>query len=237
MEGVPESVPSRRSARVNANCTLGDPWRREVIRDSSARNVATLKYLSSMDWGSVAEWVAAIGAVGALLLGIGLFARERAITRRKSVDDLITWLSWREVPDREQGVRFETTVHLCNSGSRAVYAPLLFYPDVRGGYGSEIISEDGRPAMLAPGAEVRHVVQGSPRNTIARYVLMTSDEGRVWIRKVDEHRYVNIMAHMLLEILLVLFERQDGSSPRRRRQQARRAQSRLERVGNSALAS
>lgn len=190
-----------------------------------------------MDWGSVAEWVAAIGTVGALLLGIGLFARERAITRRKSVDDLITWLSWREVPDRAQGVRLETTVHLCNRGSRPVHAPLLFYPDMRGGYGSEIISDDGRPAMLAPGAEVRHVVQGSPRNTIARYVLMTSDECRVWIRKVDEHRYVNAVAHILLEILLVLFERQDGSSPRRRRQRAKRAQSPLEPVRNSALAS
>ncbi|MDW4572623.1 hypothetical protein R8Z57_07515 [Microbacterium sp. M3] len=190
-----------------------------------------------MDWGSVAEWVAAIGTVGALLLGIGLFARERAIGRRKSVDDLVTWLSWREVPDREQGVRLETTVHICNRGSRAVYAPLLFYPDARGGYGSEIVSADGRPTMLAPGVETQHVVQGVPRNTIARYVMMTSDEGRVWIRKVDEHRYANAVAHMLLVTLLVLFERSDGASPRRRRQQAKRGQSTLKPVGRSAHAS
>lgn len=182
-----------------------------------------------MDWGSVADWVAAIGTVGALLLGIGLFARERAISRRKSVDDLVTWLSWREVPDRDKGARLETTVHVCNRGARAVYAPLLFYPDARGGYGSEIISTDGRPAMLAPGAEVQHVVQGSPRNTIARYVLMTSDEGRVWIRKVDEHRYANAVAHTLLLVLLGLFERRDGASARRRRQRAIRAKSTLER--------
>ncbi|WP_396655555.1 hypothetical protein [Microbacterium sp.] len=189
-----------------------------------------------MDWGSVAEWVAAIGTVGALLLGIGLFARERSIGRRKSVDDLITWLSWRDVPDREQGVRLETTVHVCNRGSRAVYAPLLFYPDARGGYGSEIISANGRPAMLAPGTETQHVVQGVPRNAIARYVMMTSDEGRVWIRKVDEHRYVNAVVHTLLVILLVLFERSDGASARRRRQRVKRAQSTLEPVGNSAHA-
>ena len=190
-----------------------------------------------MDWGSVPEWVAAIGTVGALLLGIGLFARERSISRRKSVDDLVTWLSWREISDREQGVRLETTVHIWNRGSRAVYAPLLFYPDARGGYGSEIVSADGRPAMLAPGVETHHVVQGTPRNTIARYVMMTSDEGRVWIRKIDEHRYANVVAHMLLVTLLLLFERRDGASPRRRRKRAMRGQSILESVGSSAHAS
>lgn len=177
-----------------------------------------------MNWGSVAEWVGAVGTVGALLLGLGLFARERAFGRRKSVDDLVTWLTWREVPDREHGVRLETTVHACNRGSRAVYAPLLFYPDKRGGYGSEIISDDGLPTMLPPGVEVDRVVQGAPRNTIARYVRMTSDEGRVWIRKVDEHRYANALAHVVLELLLVLFERKDGASPRRRRQRAKTSQ-------------
>ena len=185
----------------------------------------------------MAEWVAAIGTVGALLLGIGLFACERAISRRKSVDDLVTWLSWRLVTDREQGVRLETTVHICNRGSRAVYAPLLFYPDARGGYGSEIVSAGGQPAMLAPGVETQHVVQGVPRNTIARYVTTTSDEGRVWIRKVDEHRYANAVAHMLLVTLLILFERSDGASPRRRRQRAQRVPSTLEPVGPSAPAS
>jgi hypothetical protein len=180
-----------------------------------------------VDWGNVAEWVGAVGTIGALLLGIGLLARDRAISRRKSVDDLVTWLTWRQVPDREQGARLETMVHVCNRGSSAVYAPLLFYPDARGGYGSEILSADGQPTMLAPGAEVEHVMQGSPRNTVARYVLLTSHEGRVWIRRVDEHRYANAPAHILLVLLFLMFERHDGASSRRRRQRARAAQASL----------
>lgn len=180
-----------------------------------------------MDSGNVAEWVGAVGTVGALLLGIGLLAHERAISRRKSVDDLVTWLTWRQVPDREHGVRLETTVHVSNRGSGAVYAPLLFYPDARGGYGSEILSSDGQPTMLAPGAEVEHIMQGSPRNTVARHVLLTSHEGRVWIRKVDEHRYASALAHTLLVLLLLMFERRDGASSRRRRQRARAAQAAL----------
>jgi hypothetical protein len=118
-------------------------------------------------------------------------------------------------------------VHVCNRGSSAVYAPLLFYPDARGGYGSETLSADGQPTMLAPGAEVEHVMQGSPRNTVARYVLLTSHEGRVWIRKVDEHRYANALAHILLLLLFLLFERHDGASSRRRRQRARAAEASL----------
>lgn len=116
----------------------------------AANGVGPSTYVATMNWGSVAEWVGAVGTIGALLLGIGLFARERAILRRKSVDELVTWLTWREVPDRELGVRLETTVHISNRGSRAVHAPLLFYPDQRGGYGSEILSSDGAPTMLAP---------------------------------------------------------------------------------------
>lgn len=173
-----------------------------------------------MELGNIAEWVGAVGTVGALFLAIVLFARERAIGRRKSVDGLISWLTWREVPDRDRGVRIETTVHLCNSGTRPVHAPLLFYPDARGGYGSEIVSDDGRPTMLPPGAEIHRVIQGAPRNTVARYVWMTSEDGRVWIRRVDAHRYVNSFGHLLLTILLLALERKDGSSSRRRHQRA-----------------
>ena len=124
-------------------------------------------------------------------------------------------------------MRLETTVHVSNRGSSAVYAPLLFYPDARGGYGSEILSSDGQPTMLAPGAEVQHIMRGAPRNTVARHVLLTSHEGRVWIRKVDEHRYANALAHTLLVLLLLMFERRDGASSRRRRQRARAAQTAL----------
>lgn len=174
-----------------------------------------------MESGSVAEWVGAIGTIGALLLGIGLFTRDRAIARRANVDALITWLSWDEVADRDGGVRVETIVHVCNSGTRPIYAPLLFYPDERGGYGSEIISDDGQPAMLPPGTEMSRVIQGIPRSTIARNVLVTGENGRLWIRKVDEHRYANTFEHIVLLLLLLCFERQDGASPRRRRERER----------------
>lgn len=173
-----------------------------------------------MDWGSVAEWVGAIGAAGALLLGLGLFARERTIARRKPVDDLVTWLAWRDVPDRAEGVRQQTTVHILNSGGRAMRAPLLFYPDSRGGYGSEILTETGEPGMLPPGSKTEHVIQGRPRNLDVRYVRIVGYDGRTWIRRVDEHRYVGAVGSTILDLFLLLFERADGSSARRRRKRA-----------------
>lgn len=170
-----------------------------------------------MEFGSVAEWVGAVGTVGALLLGLGLLAKERAINRRRSVDDLLTWLSWAEVPDREHGVRIETTVHVVNTGRRPMRTPLLMFPDRRGGYATQMVSSTGRTMMLPPNAETQAVIHGQPRNTVAQYVLMNGEDGRIWIRKVDEHRYPNVFGQTLLLMLFVLLERADGASPRRQR--------------------
>ena len=62
------------------------------------------------------------------------------------------------------------------------------------------------------------MIQGVPRNAIARNVLLRSDYVRLWIRKVDEHRHVNTVGHIALLLLLLFFEREDGASPRRLRQ-------------------
>lgn len=80
-----------------------------------------------MEWGSVAEWVGAVGTIGVLLLGIVLFAQDRAIARRAGVDALNTWLSWEDVTTLDEGFR---------------------YPDQRGGYASGTVSNDERPAKL-----------------------------------------------------------------------------------------
>lgn len=138
------------------------------------------------------------------------------------MDGVNTWLSWREVAGSDGGIHLETTVHVRNSGTRPIYAPLLFYPDKRGGFGSELISDDGRPAMLPPGAEMRRVLQGAPRNTMARNVLIVGEGGRSWIRKVDGHRYANPLANTILLMLLFCLERRDGASRRRLRQREQR---------------
>lgn len=173
-----------------------------------------------MEWGSVAEWVGAIGTAGALLLGLGLLARERTATRRQPIDDLVTWLTWRDIPDRVEGVRRQTSVHILNSSTRAMHAPLLFYPGSRGGYGSEILSKTGEPAMLPPGSRTEHIIQGQPRRLDVRYVRIAGSDGRTWIRRVDEHRYVGALGSTILELFLLIFERTDGSSARRRRARA-----------------
>lgn len=49
---------------------------------------------------------------------------------------------------------------------------------------------------------------------------MTSEDGRVWIRRVDAHRHVNSFGQLLLTTLLLAFERKDGSSTRRRHERA-----------------
>lgn len=61
------------------------------------------------------------------------------------------------------------------------------------------------------------MIQGVPRNAIPRNILMTGETGRLWIRKVDEHRYANALAHIVLLLLLMCFGRQDCTVPQRLR--------------------
>jgi hypothetical protein len=152
-----------------------------------------------------------------LFWGLFLYSRDRAISRRRSVDDLITWLSWRETPDRDEGVRREVIVHVTNIGSRPMHAPVLTFPDRRGGYATEILSHDGKLAMLPPGAQIERAIQGQPQNTTARYVMIRGFGRRIWFRKVDEDYYPNALGQSLLQLLVFLLERPDGVGARRRR--------------------
>ena len=175
------------------------------------------RYVRRVELGSLAEWVGAVGTVGALLLALSLFARDRALSRRKSADELITWLSWEEVPDRVHGVVEQTTAHILNTGTRPMHAPLLVYRDATSGYATQVLSGDGRPAVLPPNAGTSCVLKRPPRNPDNVYAFVFTADGRLWIRKASEHQYVGRFAGSVLFLLWFCFERADGASRRRRR--------------------
>ncbi|GAA5037643.1 hypothetical protein GCM10025738_25950 [Microbacterium fluvii] len=174
-----------------------------------------------MNWGTIPDWIAAISTGGALILALVLFAKERSARNRQSIDDLITWQTTEHV--REGGsevAREQIIVHARNVGNRPVRAPLLLFPDRRGGYATQIISRDGAPTMIPPGEECRAVVVGQPRNPDARYVRLRASDGQLWFRHVDEHHYPNMLGQSVISAFLFIFERRDGASPRRQRQRA-----------------
>lgn len=175
-----------------------------------------------MNWGTIPDWVAAISTGGALILALILFAKDRAARGRQSIDDLITWQTAIDVFDPTSGrTTSQIIAHARNVGTRPVRAPLLLFPDTRGGYATQIISNDGRPNMIPPGEECRTVVTGRPRNQEARYVRLRATDGRVWFRHVDEHHYPNAIGQTVIGIFLFVAERKDGSSVRRRNQRSR----------------
>ncbi len=176
-----------------------------------------------MNWGTIPDWVAAVSTGGALILALVLFAKDRAARNRQSIDDLITWQTMIDVVDPTSGgTTTQIVVHARNVGNRPVRAPLLLFPDSRGGYATQIISNDGMPSMIPPGEECRTVVTGRPRNREARYVRLRASDGRVWFRHVDEHHYPNAFGQTIIGIFLFVAERKDGSNLRRRSQRSRR---------------
>ncbi|MGC5077015.1 hypothetical protein [Agrococcus sp. DT81.2] len=195
-------------------------------RESSADgSVSGSVYLGDMNWGSVADWVGAFGTSGALLLGVFLYFRERALSRRRDVDELVTWQNTSRVVLPSGASRDVLHVHVKNQGPRPVRAPMFFCVDRRGGYASQWLSETGQPMMVPPGRELRVRVSCQPANAIANYVLLRSAEGRRWIRPVDEHRYLLRAFGDLLVCALFLWGRADGDfrSWRSRRKSVRLA--------------
>lgn len=175
-----------------------------------------------MNWGTVPDWVAAISTGGALVLALVLFAKDRATRNRQSVDDLITWQTTIDALDPTSGrTTSQIVAHARNVGTRPVHAPLLLFPDTRGGYATQIISNDGGPSMIPPGEECRTIVAGRPRNQEARYVRLRASDGRVWFRHVDEHHYPNAFGQTIIGLFLFVAERKDGSSVRWRSQRSR----------------
>lgn len=78
------------------------------------------------NWSTAAEWFGAVGTVGALFLGIGIFMREERRKRRKQIESLSVWI---EKSESANGVDHPVDrVILRNDGSATLYGVTLATP-------------------------------------------------------------------------------------------------------------
>ncbi|MGW4928617.1 hypothetical protein ACWEOH_05620 [Agromyces sp. NPDC004153] len=185
------------------------------------------RYARAVQMGNLAEWIGAIGTVGALVLGLALLGRELAISRRKGADDFITWVTRDEVLIPGAGIKQITVVHASNTGARPVKTPLIAYADIRGGFSTQVLSPNGMSGVLTPGTEVAITVKESRQTKLPIYVFLQDSSGRQWLRYADEHRYPNWFVSSLLYVMLIFFERPDGATARKVRARERAAASPL----------
>jgi hypothetical protein len=84
----------------------------------------------AIQWGNVAEWVAAVGTVGALLLALWLLAQDRRNAQRAQVDLVGAWskpMYERKSPDAPRVEKAQTVIYVRNGSQLPVEVKQLAY--------------------------------------------------------------------------------------------------------------
>jgi hypothetical protein len=146
-----------------------------------------------MDWGSVADWVAAVGTVGTLMLALTLFARERLLTRRKDADAFVTWLSW-ATEKTEDGDRYLTTLNSYNAGSLPIVRAAVLVrdnPHLRNLRAIPLVGETGWDIIPPEASVSRKFVGRAAQTNVPVFIVITDSSGSYWVRHLQSNRYVS----------------------------------------------
>lgn len=152
-------------------------------------------------WGSAADWFAAVGTVGALVLGLILLRGEQVRRDRVDADFFVTSAVISQRESSLDGFEYTLHVRVKNHGPNSVRDVVLMvgHPTKRrqlltGGY----VQVPDRPAQSAV-VELDSIHHGESaeldrevrRDTRLRdcYITFADWRGRVWVRSLGDARY------------------------------------------------
>lgn len=78
-----------------------------------------------MDFGSVADWLAAIGTVGALFVSLNLLREDRRMRAREQATRISVWTEWRRSPDHHDTSEREYFAYINNASDAPIYVDLM----------------------------------------------------------------------------------------------------------------
>lgn len=142
-------------------------------------------------WTLAAEWIAAIGTAGSLLLGFTILARDRYVARRASANGLTSFINViaeQDVTGATTGYR--TVISIFNSGVAPVFQTSLFSSKSSIALPVHLPSQDYR--TLAPGAERLWEVSSNEDPRSQPFVLFFVDSAnKRWRRDVKTNKYIS----------------------------------------------
>lgn len=163
-----------------------------------------------LNWGSIPDWFAAIGTVGALFLGFGILLRERAHSRRAAADAFVTWenraltfrypettkkkRTGRDVPKEDHESVFLIWLESYNSGSSPVIDPGLNSPnDGPHPLSESLVGESHAFTKVSPGEQTyRQIAVTVPALDVGLLVISFTDgSGHRWHRMLKTNRYIS----------------------------------------------
>lgn len=152
------------------------------------------EWFRSQNWGSVPDWLAAVGTVGALVLGLVILMRGRAMDERSHADKFVTWLETKIDKSAEQ---ITLVVHGYNSGGAPV--PYAFAHAIYRGDQVAAVFYDGfatERSTVGPAMKVRAnlVFSTLTRDSPLKHLVLVTfndERGRQWHRNVRTGEYVS----------------------------------------------
>ncbi len=158
----------------------------------TAEGVSSLSPVSSEDvalWSMVAEWFAAIGTVGALLLGVAILNADRNRALRASADGLVTWTQIHHTHAVKNKAPFTVYVHAYNAGDRPIpFSMTVPRPGSSLGFPGVALSLE----PIAPGQSVVSEIglEENPED-MTLWLWFRDDSSKSWIRDLKTNEYVS----------------------------------------------
>jgi hypothetical protein len=93
-----------------------------------SHNAGLVSRVMDLQWGSVPDWFAAIGTVGALFLGLAILWRDRRKDERVEAKEFISRLDVRRTYVPRKTAAWSGHLYAKNIGRSAIYDVVLFFP-------------------------------------------------------------------------------------------------------------
>ncbi len=155
-------------------------------------------WIPTINWGSAADWVAGIGTVGALFLGLSILNGDRRRQKHELADAFSTW--WEVVVEGtsdDNGITntHELRVRAYNAGLMPVQGAAVSRSSNSGedGIFHVFLKETGvdEIELIAPGERTDRVISfGKTPDVKDFYVTFTDGRGRTWFRELGSSKYV-----------------------------------------------
>jgi len=143
----------------------------------------------SIQWGTVPDWFAAVGTVGAFAATLVILSLDRRRSRRAPADGLVLWTT-RTFQTTARGDKQSITVHAYNTSAGPVPTANVVSKVDGNDYVNEVLSADaGGFKEIAPGSktevniDVVHYIDDSNL-----FVFFVDHHGRQWVKRVSDGR-------------------------------------------------
>ncbi|MCJ1694646.1 hypothetical protein MT349_02530 [Rathayibacter caricis] len=148
-----------------------------------------------IEWGSVADWFAAVGTVAAFGLGLLILWRDRMKEERKFADQFMTWFGTTGIvakPDANGKRPSTVVVQVHNTGHVTIPIALLDSIHRTEPHMLYQLGEGDESHVVEPG--MKHLRQFKFADTINRnefFVFIKDGTGKVWLRQIETGRYIS----------------------------------------------